>query len=78
MVLCSSCMKDWCVRCDKKREGDYDEDTDWFVCNKCYEIRERHLAYEEEQEHKSFNQLHPEVQAEIRFEYAMDGVDFPY
>ena len=75
-------MKDYCVRCDKKKEGDYDNDpetgTGDFICNKCWEIMQKSLDYEAKQEYENFKSLHPEAQAEIRSEYAMARVDFPY
>ncbi len=67
-----------CEKCEKLREGEEDEVMGWFVCFKCSWRQEQSLAYEEEQERKAFRQLHPEAQAEIRAEYGMAGVDFPY
>ncbi len=75
-------MKDYCVSCDKLKEGECDNDpetgTGWFHCNDCWEMQQKSLAYEDEQEYNSFKDLHPEAQAEIRSEYALAHVDFPY
>lgn len=75
-------MKDYCTRCDLKKEGFYDNDPDtgtgWFWCFKCWEIHEEGIRKDLQRDYDWYNSLPPEQQAEVKSEYRQHGVyDFP-
>jgi len=75
-------LKDYCVRCDKLKEGYYDNDqeigTGWFYCFQCGNNMEQAIAQDLQRDYDWFNSLNDEQKAEVRLEYNLAGVkDFP-
>lgn len=71
-------MKDYCVSCERKKEGLIDDETGWFRCFKCAEQSENAIRNDLQRDYDWFNSLNDEQQSEVRSEYALAGVrDFP-
>jgi hypothetical protein len=73
-------MIDWCVSCDKKKEGYIDDDpeygTGWFRCVKCSTDMEMDVARELDEEYEYLNSLPDEEKAEIKSEMEIHHVDW--